>query len=95
MTEVPTAYRGRENSQPIYVDVVPDPPVRLAQRTDRPDGVLLSAAALRVTRLHPGPIGELVAHEILDFAKFGSSFGADSLVMRAVRHIMAIPLESL
>ncbi len=52
----------------------------------------LRAAAFRVTRLHPGPVGELVSRELLAWEEFGYRLGGGQLVMRLVDHVLAAPL---
>jgi len=52
----------------------------------------LRAAAFRVTRLYPGPVGELVSRELLTWAEFGYRLGGHRLIMRLVEHVLATPL---
>jgi hypothetical protein len=37
-------------------------------------------AALRARRMYPGPIGELLHHELLRYADFGHRFSRDALI---------------
>lgn len=50
------------------------------------------SAALRATRVYPGPVGELVAIELRDWADFGYRFGDGGVIGRLVEHVMAMPL---
>lgn len=54
----------------------------------------LRAAAFRVTRLYPGPVGELCAREILIWEEFGYRLGGKLLVMRLVDHVLKTALPS-
>jgi hypothetical protein len=59
---------------------------------DHHEKMRLRAAAFRVTRLHPGPVGELVSRELLAWEEFGYRLGGGQLVMRLVDHVLATPL---
>lgn len=63
-------------------------PLPLASR----EKVRLRAAALRVTRLYPGPVGELLSMELLSWEDFGYRLGGAQLVMRLVEHVLGAPL---
>ena len=52
----------------------------------------LRAAAFRVTRLYPGPVGELLSRELLTWEEFGYRLGGGQLVMRLVDHVLNAPL---
>ena len=52
----------------------------------------LRAAAFRVTRLYPGPVGELISSELLTWEEFGYRLGGGQLIMRLVDHVLATPL---
>ena len=52
----------------------------------------LRAAAFRATRLYPGPVGELLAHELTTWDEFGYRLGGDRLIMRLVEHVLTTPL---
>lgn len=52
----------------------------------------LRAAAFRATRLYPGPVGELVARELLTWEEFGYRLGGNQLVMRLVDHVLQAPI---
>ena len=51
----------------------------------------LRAAAFRVTRLYPGPVGELLSRELLAWEEFGYRLGGRQLIMRLVDHVMTTP----
>ncbi len=59
---------------------------------DHHEKMRLRAAAFRATRLHPGPVGELVSRELLAWEEFGYRLGGGQLVMRLVDHVLATPL---
>ena len=59
---------------------------------DHHEKMRLRAAAFRATRLHPGPVGELVSRELLTWEEFGYRLGGAQLVMRLVDHVLAAPL---
>ena len=52
----------------------------------------LRAAAFRVIRLYPGPVGELLSRELLTWEEFGYRLGGGQLVMRLVDHVLKAPL---
>jgi hypothetical protein len=59
---------------------------------DHHQKVRLRAAAFRVTRLYPGPVGELLTREILTWEEFGYRLGGQRLIMRLVDHVSTTPL---
>lgn len=54
----------------------------------------LRAAAFRASRLYPGPVGELLARELLTWEEFGYRLGAHLLIMRLVDYVLKEPLPS-
>jgi len=52
----------------------------------------LRAAAFRVTRLYPGPVGELLSRELLTWEEFGYRLGGHRLITRLVDHVLTTPL---
>jgi hypothetical protein len=58
-----------------------------------PEKQRLRAAAHRVTRLYPGPIGELVSRELLTWEEFGYRLGAAALISRLVDQVLQAPIE--
>jgi hypothetical protein len=60
---------------------------------DHHEQVRLRAAAFRVTRLYPGPVGELVSSELLTWEEFGYRLGGHRLIMRLVDHVLTTPLS--
>lgn len=59
---------------------------------DHHEKMRVRAAAFRVTRLYPGPIGELVSRELLTWEEFGYRLGRGNLVMRLCDHVLKTPL---
>jgi hypothetical protein len=51
----------------------------------------LRAAALRASRIYPGPVGELVCRELLSWDEFGYRLGGQSMIMRIVEVIENAP----
>jgi hypothetical protein len=54
----------------------------------------LRTAAFRVTRLYPGPVGELLSRELQTWEEFGYRLGGSQLVMRLVDFVMKEPIEN-
>ena len=73
--------------QPPAVRAIDPPPSLAFHETSR-----LRTAAYLATRLHPGPIGELIQREILDWSEFGFRFDRHGLVGRLVNELMSAPL---
>jgi len=61
---------------------------------DHHERMRLRAAAFRATRLYPGPVGELLSHELLAWEEFGYRLGGRQLVMRLVDHVLTSPIAS-
>lgn len=55
---------------------------------DHHEKMRLRAAAFRVTRLYPGPVGEMLSREILTWEEFGYRLGGSQLVMRLVDFVL-------
>lgn len=77
--------------QPLvqYSTTVPtDAPARM----ESDERMQMRAAAFRATRAFPGPVGELVSRELLDWEQFGNRLGGRGMVMRLVAAVMAAEL---
>lgn len=61
---------------------------------DHHDKSRLRAAAFRVTRLYPGPAGEVLSREILCWEEFGYRFGPGALIPRLVDQVLKAPLPN-
>jgi hypothetical protein len=61
---------------------------------DHHEKMRLRAAAFRVTRLYPGPVGEMLSRELLTWEEFGYRLGGGQLVMRLVDHILKTPIAT-
>jgi len=59
---------------------------------DHHEKMRLRAAAFRVTRLYPGPVGELLSRELLTGEEFGYRLGGSQLIMRLVDDVLKTPL---
>lgn len=53
----------------------------------------LRAAAFRVRRVYPGPVGELLSRELLAWEEFGYRLGSKSLIMALVEDVIRAPAE--
>jgi hypothetical protein len=79
-TTPPPAYRSRsEDLHPPVSNAVP--------RMQYPEKSLYRTAASRARTLYPGPVGELVARELLTIEEFGWTLGAGSLGTKLVAAI--------
>lgn len=59
-----------------------------------PEKMRLRSAAFRATRVYPGPVGELVARELLAWEEFGWRFSGKSPVLAIVEHVMGAEVPS-
>jgi hypothetical protein len=85
---VPVATLAETNDDDLDL-AQPPAPISALNHVDR--GRLLSAA-LRVKKVHPDPIGTLVAEHLTTWSELGWRFGGDSTIARLVEHIMSTPL---
>lgn len=70
-------------------------PSNPADRLDPHEKMRIRAAAFRAKKLYPGPVGELVSKELLDWEGFGYRFDRHGLVGRLVEHLMIAPLPEV
>lgn len=68
------------------VPIKASPDARL-EAMDMLDRARIRAAAFRATRVYPGPVGELVSRELMDFEQWGYRLGSLGPTMRLVAHI--------
>ena len=61
-------------------------------RMDRHQRMRLRTAAFRAAQVYPGPVGELLCRELLDWEEFGYRFGGGALVSRLTDHLLSAPL---
>jgi hypothetical protein len=61
-------------------------------RMDHHQRMRLRTAAFRATQVYPGPVGELLCRELLDWEEFGYRFGGGALVSRLTDHLLSAPL---
>lgn len=54
----------------------------------------LRAAAFRVQKLYPGPVGALLSKELYDWEDFGYRLGGSSLIYQLVEHVETTPLPT-
>jgi hypothetical protein len=86
---VPVATLAETNDDDL--DLTPPlAPISALNHVDR--GRLLSAA-LRVKKIHPDPIGTLVAEHLTSYSEFGWRFGGDSTIAKLVDHVMRLPVD--
>jgi hypothetical protein len=79
--------------EPRYNDYISPKGVMLPVMDHR-EKMRLRAAAFRVTRLYPGPVGELLSRELLTWEEFGYRLSGGGLVMRLVEHILTTPITT-
>jgi hypothetical protein len=48
-----------------------------------------------VTRIYPGPVGELLGRELRSWEEFGFRFGSAGLVAALVDHVLGTPIGQL
>ncbi|MEU7814092.1 hypothetical protein [Pseudonocardia sp. NPDC049154] len=65
-----------------------------ADKLDPHEKMRIRAAAFRATKLYPGPVGELLAKELLDWEGFGYRFGGHTLTARLVDHVLGAALPT-
>jgi len=76
---------------PLASPAVPsDAPPRL----DHHERMRLRAAAFQARRVYPGPVGELVSRELLDFEGFGFRLGGQGPINRLVAAVMAAEIPT-
>jgi hypothetical protein len=51
----------------------------------------LRAAAFRASLVYPGPVGELIAQELLSWDEFGHRLGGTRMIMALVEHVLRTP----
>ena len=62
---------------------------------DASEKMRIRAAAFRVTRLYPGPVGELLSRELLTWEEFGYRLGGSGLILRLVDHVLKAPIPDM
>jgi hypothetical protein len=77
---------------------IPPPPPQTpsdpAPRLDPHEKMRIRSAAFRATRLYPGPVGELISKELLDWEEFGYRFDTKGAAARLVDHVLKAPLPA-
>jgi hypothetical protein len=61
-------------------------------RMDQQQRMQLRTAAVRAKRVYPGPVGELLYRELLDWETFGYRLGGGGFVTRLIDHLSSAPL---
>jgi hypothetical protein len=51
----------------------------------------LRVAAFRASLVYPGPVGELIAQELLSWDEFGHRLGGNRMIMTLVEHVLWTP----
>lgn len=92
------AYTSNAESTPVFKLPTPtvDPTTATAppEKLAFPDKSRISAAAYRAARLFPGPIGDVLARELLAYADFGWRLERDGVMPRLVDVIMTTPEDA-
>lgn len=85
----PPARTGFTTPEPAY-DA--DIPIRIAEKPDPwtfDEKQRVRTAAMIAKQRYPGPIGELVCAELLEWADYGWRLSSGGRVMQAVEHLLA------
>jgi hypothetical protein len=61
-------------------------------RMDRHQRMRLRTAAFRAAQVYPGPVGELLCRELLDWEEFGYRFGGGAFMTRLIDHLSSAPV---
>jgi hypothetical protein len=64
------------------------------ERFEHHERLRLRTAAFRAQRVYPGPVGELIQHEILAWEEFGYRLGSAKLMMTLVDHVLKTPMPN-
>jgi hypothetical protein len=56
-------------------------------RMDHQQRMRLRAAAFQATLVYPGPVGELLRRELMDWEEFGYRFGGGAFIERLIDHV--------
>jgi len=59
--------------------------------TDPRSRTRLRAAVFRARLVYPGPVGELIARELLSWDEFGHRLGGNQMIMTLVEHVLWTP----
>ena len=82
---------GFDTPEPVYVT---DAPMRIDEKLPAADfdtKQRVRTAAMVAKSRYPGPVGELVCRELLDWAEFGYRLSPAGHIMQLVAHIMDEP----
>lgn len=75
--------------EPMYVIDVPDPADQQPAQMGTTIRQRVRTAAHRAIQLYPGPVGQMVSRELLQWEEFGRALGEDRLVMQVVDQLLA------
>jgi hypothetical protein len=79
---------------PVYVPNMWRPEdENLAGRMPGPEKSRWRSAAVRARSVYPGPVGDLVARELLVVEEFGWALGGDSLLTQVLADVEAQPVK--
>lgn len=70
------------------------PPEQPPPKLDHHEKMRIRAAAFRGQRLYPGPVGDLVARELLSWEEFGYRMDQHGITARLVDHLLKAPLTT-
>lgn len=60
-------------------------------KLDHRERMRLRAAAFAAPRVYPGPVGELLARELMSWEEFGYQLGGHALISRVATHLLSVP----
>lgn len=75
---------------PVYERVLQAPITDMPEPMAFPEKQRTRAAAFRATKAYPGPVGELIARELMSWDEFGYRLGSHALVSRLVDHVLEV-----
>jgi hypothetical protein len=78
--------------QPPFVQAMAVCPTDPPPRMDHHERMQLRAAAFRATRVFPGPVGELICKELMDWETMGVRLGSHGMIRRLVAAVMSAEL---
>ncbi|MFC5992934.1 hypothetical protein ACFQE5_01765 [Pseudonocardia hispaniensis] len=76
---------------PVYTSDTP--PLHRPPKLEPHQLLRIRAAAHHAKKIYPGPVGELIAHELLAWAEFGYLLDRAGLTNRLADHVLAQPLS--
>lgn len=70
--------------EPVYITEQPIPEADRLPKMGHDLRTRIRLAAHRATQNYPGPVGQMISRELLQWEEFGAAIGEDRLVMQVV-----------